>query len=171
MGEVAHVASTLRSIFPKVDEVSAPATLEGGDVLQVGSLLYVGLSQRTNLAGIDQLSAFAARRGIKVEVVRLREMLHLKTGVSALPDGSLLLAGELVDHAAFAGLPPSRRIIVPDAEAYAANCVSIRGRVLLPAGFPATRRLVAERGWPVEEVDLSEFRKVDGGASCLSLRF
>mmetsp|Transcript_11426 Transcript_11426/g.31875 ORF Transcript_11426/g.31875 Transcript_11426/m.31875 type:complete len:104 (-) Transcript_11426:6-317(-) len=80
-------------------------------------------------------------------------------------------AGELVDHAAFAGLPPSRRIIVPDAEAYAANCVSIRGRVLLPAGFPATRRLVAERGWPVEEVDLSEFRKVDGGASCLSLRF
>ena len=93
--------------------------------------------------------------------------MHLKTGVSYLGARDLLVAGELAQNGAFEGLD---RIPVPPEEEYCANCIRVNDHVLVPAGHDETRRKIAERGYGVIELEMSEFRKVDGGLSCLSLR-
>jgi dimethylargininase len=167
-GEESDVAAVLAGYFPRLEAIAAPGTLDGGDVLRVGDHFFIGISARTNEAGAGQLAAILRQNGYGAEPVPLHHVLHLKTGINSLENGRLLAAGEFVLH------PQFRRfqvIPVPDHEAYAANALWINGRVLVAAGFPETRESIENLGIETIAVDVSEFRKLDGGLSCLSLRF
>jgi dimethylargininase len=167
-GEEMSVAQALRSFYPRLEAIRAPGTLEGGDVFRAGDRFYIGISARTNMEGARQLGMILKQHGFDSVSVPLRDVLHLKTGVAYLENNRLLACGEFLDHpllSAFEIVP------VPAAEAYAANSVWINGRVLVPAGFPGTVRRIAGLGYEAVAVDVSEFRKLDGGLSCLSLRF
>lgn len=130
-------------------EITAPGHLEGGDVMEVDGTYYVGLSARTNREGVEQFNHPAL-------AVPVHDFLHLKTGTTYLGDGKLLVTGEFVNHPAFANFT---QLVVPAEEAYAVNCINTGNGVIMPAGFP------------VFEAVMSEFEKIDGGLTCLSLRF
>ena len=147
---------------------SAPGTMEGGDVMMVGNHFYIGLSARTNEEGCRQFLAALEKHGHTGSVVPLEKVLHLKTGLAYLEDNNLLVAGEFCDKEEFARF---NKIEISPGESYSANCIWVNGTVLVPAGYPAAKAAIEKAGYPVIEVDTSEFRKIDGGLSCLSLRF
>lgn len=167
-GAATLVEPEIADRFEQSPFVEAPGTPDAGDVLQGNDHFFVGLSARTKRAGADQLLAILAGFGYGGEAVPLREMLHLKAGVNALPGRRLLVTGEFVDAPAFAAF---ERIKVPAEEADAANALWINDAVIVPAGFPRTLARIRALGIDVIEVDVSEFRKMDGGPSCLSLRY
>jgi dimethylargininase len=167
-GETKAVADAMHRFDRPVLEITSPGTLDAGDVMQVNRHFYVGLSGRTNEQGIRQLEQLLKPYGYTVSAIALTSVLHLKTGVSYLENNCLLAWGEFVSHPEFAGFTI---LTVADSEAYAANSVWINGRVLVPAGFDKTQDLIAAHGYDTIAVDVSEFQKLDGGLSCLSLRF
>jgi len=167
-GEAMAVVASLQKFYDRLEYISAPGTLEGGDVMRVGDTFFIGISARTNPQGAGQLAVILQKNGYAATLVPLRDVLHLKTGVAYLENNRLLACGEFLGQpllSAFETVP------VPAAEAYAANSVWINGRVLVPAGFPATKKIIEKTGCETMAVDVSEFRKLDGGLSCLSLRF
>jgi dimethylargininase len=166
--ETDGIHAVLESFFESVEEITAPGTVEAGDIMMVGDHFYIGISERTNLPGAAQLIGILNKYGLTGSTVPLRTMLHLKTGVNYLDKNTLLITGELLSHSTFQHF---NRIEVDPEEAYAANSLFINGTVLVPAGFPKTRHKIESAGYPVLPVDVSEFRKLDGGLSCLSLRF
>lgn len=175
-GEEAAVARSLRSFYPRLEAIRPPGTLEGGDVMRAGDRFFVGLSAasprggaaRTNEEGARQFAAILQPHGYEVVPVPLSDVLHLKTGISYLENNRLLACGEFLAQPLLSSFDI---IPVPGGESYAANSLWVNGRVLVPAGFPETLRRVAGLGYDVLAVDVSEFRKLDGGLSCLSLRF
>lgn len=169
-GEKEEILSAIRAFFPedKIEYIRSPGTLEGGDVMMVGDHFYVGRSARTNAEGIRQFIAILKKHGLSGSEVPLEKVLHLKTGVNYLENGNLLVSGEFVDKPDFAGY---HRIEIPEEEAYAANCIWVNGTVIVPEGYPAVEKAVRDLGYRVLLVDTSEYRKLDGGLSCLSLRF
>ena len=169
-GEKDEIIDAVRKFFPedKIEYIQSPGTLEGGDVMMVGDHFYVGRSARTNAEGIRQFIEILEKHGLSGSEVTLEEVLHLKTGVNYLENGNMLVSGEFVDKPEFTKY---NRIEIPEAEAYAANCIWINGTVIVPEVYPAVEEAVREAGYPVLLVDTSEFRKLDGGLSCLSLRF
>ena len=166
-GEVHEVEKALTSLYGNVERITGPGTVDGGDVLQVGEHFYVGLTRRTNEEGAAQLSAILQRYGFGVTFVGLRRFLHLKTGVAYLGGDDLVVAGELVEKDEFRGFD---KIVVPPEEEYGANCVRLNDRVLVAAGHETARQGIADRGYEITELEMSEFRRLDGGLSCLSLR-
>jgi dimethylargininase len=167
-GEVHEVEEVLSGLYENVERIVSPGTLDGGDVLQVGDHFYIGLSRRTNREGAEQLGALLRGFDFGASLVELRRFLHLKTGVSYLGGEDLLVAGELVAHEEFEGF--DKKTVVTPEEEYCANCVRVNDHVLVAGGCGRTREKIAERGYEVIELEMSEFRKVDGGLSCLSLR-
>lgn len=167
-GETAVLPPILTPFFTQIEAIQPPGTLEAGDVMMVGDHFYIGLSERTNQAGAEQLIHILAGWGLSGSLVQLNEMLHLKTGVAYLEQNRLLVAGEFVGHAQFASF---EQLVVPPEEQYAANCIWVNGRVIMPAGFPQTESMIAQAGYEVIPLAMSEFQKLDGGVSCLSLRF
>lgn len=168
--ETESMIPVLKNFYPedKIEYIKAPGTLEGGDVMMCGDTFYVGLSARTNEEGIKQFSDILGKYGYTVIAVPLEKVLHLKTGVNYLENNKMLVCGEFIDKAEFASYD---RIVIPEDEAYAANCIWMNGTVIVPEGYPAVKAAVEAAGYPVLCVDTSEFRKIDGGLSCLSLRF
>jgi dimethylargininase len=146
-----------------VATIEAPGTLDGGDVLQVGATVYVGHGGRTNAAGIKQLADELAPLGRTVVAIPLTQVLHLKSAATALPDGTVLTFGELVAPDAF---PRTRAV----PEEPGAHVVPLGGReVLIAASAPATASLVAGLGWTPVVVDISEFERLEGCVTCLSV--
>jgi dimethylargininase len=166
-GEVHEIEDVLSGLYENVERIVSPGTLDGGDVLQVGDHFYVGLTQRTNREGAEQLSTHLRGYGFGASFVTLRQFLHLKTGVAYLGGYDLIVAGELVANDEFEGFD---RIVVTPEEEYCANCIRVNDHVLVAGGCEKTKEKVVEKGYEVIELDMSEFRKVDGGLSCLSLR-
>ena len=167
-GETAAMETAVGRFYPALERIQAPGTLDGGDVMLVGRHAYIGLSGRTNREGAHQLIAILGRHGMTGSMVPLRDVLHLKTGVSYLGRNLLAASGEFLSE------PQFRRfdlLPVADDERYAANCLWVNGRVLVPDGFPKTRAVIAAAGYPTVALAVSEFQKLDGGLSCLSLRF
>ena len=167
-GEEKAVAVALRSFFTELQAIVEPGTLEGGDVLKAGDHFFIGVSDRTNTEGAGQLAAILKQSGCTAILVPLKKVLHLKTGVAYLEHNRVLAGGEFLGHAL---LSRFEAIPVPAGEDYAANSLWINGRVMIPAGFPKTRDAIEKAGYETLTVDVSEFRKLDGGLSCLSLRF
>jgi len=166
--ESAMMRPVIESWFDTVYEITGPGTIEAGDIMMVDSHFYIGISERTNREGANQLISFLEMHGMTGSTVGLTDMLHLKTGISYLENNTLLAAGEFPDHVEF----QSFKIIVTDpSEGYAANCIWVNGTVIVPEGYPLTRRKIETAGCNTIAVDVSEFRKLDGGLSCLSLRF
>ncbi|MCX6576785.1 MAG: arginine deiminase family protein [Candidatus Aminicenantes bacterium] len=167
-GEEGSIAEALKSFFSSLEYIKPPGTLEGGDVMRAGDHFYIGLSQRTNREGANQLVQILEKSGYAASLVPLEHVLHLKTGVVYLENKKLLAAGEFIAHPVF-----KEYHLIPAAvdELYAANSLWVNGWVLVPAGFNKTRRAIENLGYSVKTVDVSEFRKLDGGLSCLSLRF
>jgi dimethylargininase len=168
IGETAGVRPVLERYHTCIEKIMAPGTLDGGDVMQVGQHFYIGLSARTNAHGAGQVIAILERYGMTGSTVKVTEYLHLKTGVTCVAEQTLLAAGEFVSHPEFSALTI---LPVTGEETGAANCIHLNGRILMPAGFPKTRQFLAEREAQIIEVDISEFAKLDGGLTCLSLRF
>lgn len=166
--ETLSMREVVNGFYDELNSITEPGTLEGGDVMMVGEHFYIGRSQRTNIEGARQLIAILERHGMTGSVVELEQVLHLKTGVSYLENGQLLACGEFLDKPEFRH---ARLLQVPADEAYAANSLWLNGTVLVPAGYPRTLAMISSAGYDVLEVDVSEFRKLDGGLSCLSLRF
>ena len=166
-GEVHEVEEVLSGLYGDVERIVSPGTLDGGDVLQVGDHFYVGLTRRTNKEGAEQLSALLQAYGFRASFVELRRFLHLKTGVAYLGGNDLVVAGELAANDDFEGF--DKIFVTPDEE-YCANCIRVNDHVLVAGGCERTKEKIVERGYEVIELEMSEFRKVDGGLSCLSLR-
>lgn len=167
-GEETSIKTALKKFYTTIETITAPGTLEGGDVMQVEGHFYVGLSARTNEEGARQFTGFMEKYGYTVSIVHLKKFLHLKTGLAYLGDDNLRVAGEFIEHPEFERF---NRIFIDEAESYAANCIRVNDRVLIPMGYPGTKAAIEAAGYRVLEVDVSEFRKLDGGLSCLSLRF
>ncbi|UCD06785.1 MAG: N(G),N(G)-dimethylarginine dimethylaminohydrolase [candidate division WOR-3 bacterium] len=167
-GEEVGVEEILRKYYSKILRIEEPGTLEGGDVLRVGDHFYIGITKRTNLEGARQLSDILNGFGYTSSTVPVTEVLHLKTGVGDLGEGCVAVAGEFAGNAAFAHL---KRVFIDDEERNAANCARINEYVLMPGGYTKAKKKIENAGFPVIEIDISEFQKIDGGISCLSLRF
>jgi dimethylargininase len=163
--EASRIEPALRGLTDSIEPVEAPATIEGGDVLSLGHRFVVGRSARTNEEGIDALSRFASP---KAEVVRAEvpeRFLHLLSGVAAAAD-LVIGAEDVIDQPAFEGL---ERVAVSEEDVPGCNLVRVGPDVLMAAGFDRVAKLLVDRGLQVHAVDLSEFRKADGGPTCLSL--
>lgn len=171
---VASRRAEVRLIEPEVarlrplGRILPPATLEGGDVLRVDRRLFVGLSPRTDGAGVEALRRLAAPHGYEVVPVPLRDCLHLKTACTAADDETILLNPAWVDAAAFRGYDT---VAVHAAEPWAANTARVGPLLLVGAAFPRTAEALARRGLDVRPVDVSEFAKAEGGLTCMSLIF
>jgi len=161
--EVDGVAQVMASLGLRTARIEAPGTLDGGDVLQAGTTVYVGRGGRTNGEGIRQLRALLAPLGRTVTGVPLGEVLHLKSAVTALPDGTFLLLPDLVP----AGLFPAVR---PVTEESGCHVVPLGGdRVLIAASAPRTAASLADLGFTPVVVDISEYEKLEGCVTCLSV--
>ena len=170
-GEVAAIRPALRGFFPVTTEIEAPGTVDGGDICEAEDHFFLGFSLRTNEEGARQLAAHLASAGYRFSVVDVRGMssiLHLKSGVSYMGNNTLVVMEEMGEWEAFAGYELIR---VTKEESYGANCVQVNDRVLVAAGNPRLTAELVARGLDPLELDMSEFRKMDGGLSCLSLRF
>lgn len=164
-GELAGVAAVLARYRPLVS-IEPEATLDGGDVLRLGRRLYVGRSGRTNAAGIAQLRQLVRPFDYQVIAVEFSGCLHLKTAVTALTDGLLLLNPDWVSIGAFDGC---EGLPVDAGEPQAANALRIGGRVIYPAQYPRTRDRLAERGVVLECLAYDELAKAEGGVTCCCL--
>lgn len=168
---------TLHEFFAEeqIKRLTDPATLEGGDVMMVDDTYYVGHSQRTNQAGFDQFTTFLSEWGYTTVQVPVEHILHLKTGGTYVEDGNLLVSGEFKTSPAYRQGQFVQVFEVPDEEAYGADCVRINDKVIMAAGYPVVeaqlRAWGEEYGYDVITVDMSEYRKIDGSITCLSLRW
>ena len=167
-GETEGIREVLNEFYTDIGKIREPGTVDAGDILKVGEHFYIGLTARTDKLGVNQLSRILEAHGLMVTAVKVKKMLHLKTGIAYLENNIMLLGSELSENPLFAEY---EKILVEDEEAYAANSVWINDKVLTPSGFPKTQRLIEKAGYETIGLDVSEFRKLDGGLSCLSLRF
>jgi dimethylargininase len=163
--ETVATEQTLRELGYRVAHIEAPGTLDGGDVLKHDGTVWVGLGGRTNQAGVDQLAVHLEPMGAHVVGVPLSKVLHLKSAVTALPDGTVVGFEELVDDPGvwptFLAVPeePGAHVVLLD-----------DSTVLMSTSAPRTRRLYEQRGLRVVAVDMTEFEKLEGCVTCLSVR-
>lgn len=163
--ETHEAEKTVEALGLSVNRIRPPGTLDGGDVLKVGDTVYVGRGGRTNAAGIAQLRELLAPLGATVVAVPVTRVLHLKSAVTALPDGTVIGYPPLVDN------PAIYERFLPVPEESGAHIVDLGGgRVLMAADCPRTAELVADLGYEPVITDISEFQKLEGCVTCLSVR-
>ena len=170
-GEIVRMTEVLAEYYPKLDGIRAPGTVDGGDVCEIGNRFVIGISERTNEEGARQLSEILSAHGCTSTFVDIRGVdgiLHLKSGLTYIGDGRMLVIESLVDKVTIEGV---ELVVVPTGEEYAANCIRVNEHVFMPAGFPGLRQILKELDYQTVELEMSEFQKMDGGLSCLSLKF
>lgn len=163
-GEVPSIRVLLEGRGLRTTSIEVPGTLDGGDVLQVGADVYVGRTRRTNAAGIVQLGALLRPLGRRVVPVDVSGVLHLKSAVTALPDGSVVMAPGCVDASAFDG-----RAIREAAEPSGADVLLVKDTVVVAASAPRTAAMIEDLGFAVVTIDLSELEKAEAGVTCPSI--
>jgi dimethylargininase len=166
--ETQAMIPVIKQHYTQIEYIQGPGTIEAGDIMMVGDHYYIGLSERTNQHGANQMIAYLNQYGMQGSMVTMKDFLHLKTGVNYLENQNLLASGEFLDKPEFAKYNVSE---IAEDEAYATNSVWVNDTVLTPKGFPKTKSIIENLGYKIREVDVSEFQKLDGGLSCLSLRF
>ena len=170
-GEVASIAPVVGEYFDNVYSIEEPGTLDAGDVCEAGNHFFIGISRRTNEHGAKQLAGLLHSFGYTaslIDIRRLSNILHLKSGIASISGTRLLVIEALRNAQEISGYD---LICLNSTEEYAANCLFINGRILIASGFPTTNRELELLGYPIISLDMSEFQKMDGGLSCLSLRF
>ncbi|MFT6195607.1 MAG: dimethylargininase [Cognaticolwellia sp.] len=167
-GEVEHIVEAVEKFYPSLEHINLPGTVEAGDIMMVAEHFYIGVSSRTNVQGAEQLIDTLGKYNLTGSMVEMSELLHLKTGLSYLENNNLLTFGEMHNNPIFNQF---KRIEIAKQESYAANSVWINGTILVPKGFPKALKAIQDLGYPTIELSMSEFQKLDGGLSCLSLRF
>jgi dimethylargininase len=168
---VKSMGTALDRWFPELDRIESPGTVDGGDVCEAGDHFFIGLSHRTNEEGATQLSRWLKARGFGSSTIDIREipgLLHLKTGLSWLGRRRLIAWPEIAEHKALRGWEV---VEVPKGEEYAANCILVNDRILIASGFPKSAAVLRGLGLEVAELEMSEYQKMDGGLSCLSVRW
>jgi dimethylargininase len=170
-GEVQSIAPIVRDYFGNVHSIEPPGTVDAGDVCEAGEHFFIGISRRTNAGGARQLASLLHSFGYSSSLIDIRglsNILHLKSGMAYLPGQRLVVIEALRSVKEFSGYD---LICLNLTEEYAANCLSINGKILIASGFPGIRHDLEQLGYPTITLDMSEFQKMDGGLSCLSLRF
>jgi len=172
-GEVESIHKAIRNLRPAshIQIIQAPGTVDGGDVCDAVDHFFIGISQRTNQAGTEQLASWLVSCGFTSSFVNIRNedsLLHLKSGVAHLSENRLVLTNELARHEEFSGY---QHTLVTAGEEYGANCVMINDYVLVPRGCVKLAADLQKLGYQTIALEMSEFQKMDGGLSCLSLRF
>ena len=171
MGEVLGIELALQRFYSHFQSIVAPGTLDGGDICGADGHFFIGISERTNEQGAKQLADILAREGCTSSTIDIRGVdgiLHLKSGVSFLGQRRLTLIDALAQHPAFASYDI---VPIPEQENYAANVLQINQHTIMSAGFPLVAASLRELGLNPITLDMSEFQKMDGALSCLSLRF
>ena len=171
IGEVETVRDVLAGLGFESFSVQAPGTLDGGDVCQAGERFFIGISERTNESGAQQLAEIFSRVGYLSEFVDIRRLpgvLHLKSGIAYLNNHRFVISQLFKDLDVF---NEYELIDVLANEEYAANCLCINDHVLVASGHPELTGALRNHGYETTELEMSEFQKMDGGLSCLSLRF
>jgi dimethylargininase len=166
-GESASLAEAIARFRP-LRWITEPGTLEGGDVVRIGSTLFVGRSARSNDAGIAQLARELWPLGYAVQVVEMRNCLHLKSACTYLGRDTLLANRDWVDLGPFGNL---RVLDVVPEEPAAADVLAVGDTAIIPASFPETARILDLAGWRVLPIDVSELQKAEAGVTCMSLIF
>ncbi|MEN8121807.1 MAG: arginine deiminase family protein [Bacteroidota bacterium] len=167
-GEILAIEKVVSNFYQNIEKITDRGTVDGGDIMMVGKHFYIGLSERTNKEGAKQLAEILEKYEMTASTVTLEKMLHLKSGLSYLENNNLVITGEFVERAEFEKF---NKLIIGTEESYAANCVWINDKVLVAKGYPKTKQLIEKAGYQTIVLDVSEYRKLDGGLSCLSLRF
>lgn len=170
-GEVEGVRAPLANAWPALARITEPGTLDGGDICEAGRVVFIGLSPRTNADGAAQLAQWLRGLGYEARLVSIHgidTILHLKSGLSWLGDGRLLVIEALAGRPELADF---ECVTVDAEELYAANAVRVNDHVLVAAGFPRVEARLRALGYSTIALDMSEFEKMDGALTCLSLRF
>lgn len=170
-GEVAGISQVIAEFYPELHSIVAPGILDGGDICEAGNHFFIGISERTNEAGAQQLARVLASFDYTSSFVDIRGVpgiLHLKSGLAYLGDDQLVVIESLRNRAEFQGFD---RVSVAAGEEYAANCLRVNDSVLIAAGYPTFAGTLQEQGYQTIALEMTEFQKMDGGLSCLSLRF
>jgi dimethylargininase len=170
-GEVESIAPVVRDYFSNVFSIEAPGTVDAGDVCEAGDHFFIGISRRTKEEGAKQLAGLLSSFGYTSSLIDIRglsNILHLKSGMAYVSGRRLVVIDALRNVEEFSGYD---LICLNSNEEYAANCLSLNGKILIASGFPTLRRELEQLGYPIMSLDMSEFQKMDGGLSCLSLRF
>ena len=154
--------------FRQIERILAPGTVDGGDVLQVGNHFIIGLSERTNQEGAGQLGRILENFGHTWATVEVGAGLHFKSSVNYVGQNTLLVTPAFAEHAKLRGYD---KIILDNVEAYAANTLLVNEHLLTPAGFPAARQKLETLGLKIIQLETSEVHKMDGGLTCMSIRF
>ena len=171
LGEVTSIEPVLRDHFEEVRFIREPGTVDGGDVCEAGEHFFIGLSRRTNEEGAKQLASLLESFGYSSSLIDLRgisNILHLKSGLAYLSGKRLVVIKALREFEQFSGYD---LIWLNNDEDYAANCLLVNGKILMAAGFDDTKKKLEHLGYQTIALEMSEFQKMDGGLSCLSLRF
>jgi dimethylargininase len=168
LGEVEHMAAHLRAQYDEVLEITS-GFIEGGDILTTSKEILVGLSARTDMAGVENLKSLVKKWGYTVRIVDTPEgVLHFKTDCSLLDANTILSTKRLAASDCFEGY---RVLHTFEGEEACANAIRFNQFVIMPAGFSNTAKMLRDEGYEVREIGNSECAKIDGGMSCLSLRF
>jgi dimethylargininase len=163
--EVTGVADVLRK-YRTLESIELPGTLDGGDLLRIGKVIYAGVSTRSNQEGIEQLRRITARFGYSVEAVQTTKCLHLKSAVSEIAPDTVLINPDWIDKSAFRNYD---LIAIDKEEPHAANALHVAAGLVYPSSFPRTLEKLAQRGFNVIPIDVSELQKAEGGVTCCSL--
>jgi dimethylargininase len=163
-----EVESIIRALTPyrEIVRITAPATVDGGDILVLGKDIFVGISTRSNRAAIEQMNDLLGKYGYRVQGVELHDCLHLKSAVTLVDKSTLLINRRWVDIEHFEGFD---LIDIDPSEPYAANCLLVNGAVIYPTAFPRTRRILEESGYKVKMIQVDELAKAEGAVTCCSL--
>ena len=166
-GEEISIASVLARHRP-LEHIQAPGTVDGGDVLMIDNHFLIGISERTNQEGAEQMGRILDRQGKTHSTIPVGAGLHFKSSVNYAGKNTVIVTPDFAEHEA---LKAYEKVILDQNESYAANTLWINDHLLVPKGFPNTRTKLESLGLRIIELDASEMQKMDGGLTCLSIRY
>jgi dimethylargininase len=164
-GEEVSIREVL-SRYKKIELIRDPGIVDGGDIMRMDDHFFIGLSARTNIEGAHQLAAILQEYGYSSSEIKVETMVHLKSGVTYLGKGNFIAVGEFVKKFSIYSVIPADQD-----EAYSANCLALNDNILVSKGFPKTKKRIRDLGYNIVELEMSEFQKMDGALTCLSLLF
>ena len=166
-GEEKSIAEVLLQ-YRQIEYIQSPATVDGGDVLMIGKHFFIGVSERTNPEGAEQLGRILGKYDKTWTTLQVGVGLHFKSSVNYVGRNSIIVTPDFAYHEALNGYS---KIVVDQKEEYSANTLWLNDHLLLPGGFPNTKAKLESLELPIIELDVSEMQKMDGGLTCLSIRF